>query len=97
MGAVFLLQAIALNLQQVNSFRKGKARWRGRWGTIPGGFFGVSRNGLRPRPEDPDIPVTWQLHGGYMRGGAFRGSKRKGQWSKWALQIVLFVGFVEKR
>ena len=62
----------------------------------PAAFF-IGRNGLRPRPEDPDIPVTWQLHGGYMRGGAFRGSKRKGQWSKCALQIVLFVGFVEKR
>ena len=61
------------------------------------GGAGKRIGGKPPRPEEPDIPVTWQLHGGYMRGGAFRGSKRKGQWCKGALQIVLFVGFVEKR
>lgn len=59
MGAVFLLQATALNLQQVNSFRKGKARWRGRWGTLPGGFFlCMSRNGLRPHLERRQSRLT---------------------------------------
>ena len=41
----FFCKHTALNLQQVNSLRKGKARWRGRWGTIPGGFFLLAGTG----------------------------------------------------
>ena len=64
-------------LQALNRNQSVKARWRGRWGTLPGGFF-CKPERAAPSPGRPGysgyMAVTWRLHAG--RGISWKQTKR---------------------
>lgn len=61
-----------------SAVKSEKARWRGRWGTILGGFFLCEPERAAPSPGRPGysgyMAVTWRLHAG--RGISWKQTKR---------------------